>query len=274
MMGKIHGAGALKATGRHLSKGFCLYSHLKAILHPMWSLGIYVTCYSTNLHLNDDAESETHEIDLHHKGFNHMHYFHLEVGRAESFAPWIPHTVEFFVNSPFVPVSFKTESNRLKYGCTYEVYVSLEEEHLLPEPYHTNCTDYEALWEKNNRTGPRSQENVLLSFSCLSDVQGIVLEIVLRTVLRLFVGFESVPTTIFMRDRDHIRLHVFVGSPEVRVMSHNPLYKTGELFSYVGGLMGCWLGISVWASVGILEKFFMECNQVKQLFRRKMNNCP
>ncbi|GFS84055.1 hypothetical protein NPIL_697301 [Nephila pilipes] len=33
-----------------------------------------------------------------------------------------------------------------------------EEEHLLPEPYHTNCTDYEALWQKNNRTGPRSQE--------------------------------------------------------------------------------------------------------------------
>ncbi|GIX74523.1 hypothetical protein CEXT_668871 [Caerostris extrusa] len=33
-----------------------------------------------------------------------------------------------------------------------------EEEHLQPAPYPTNCTDYEALWEKNNKTGPRSQE--------------------------------------------------------------------------------------------------------------------
>ncbi|GFT83041.1 hypothetical protein NPIL_525761, partial [Nephila pilipes] len=33
-----------------------------------------------------------------------------------------------------------------------------EEEHLLESPYQTNCTDYEDLWEKNNKTGPRSQE--------------------------------------------------------------------------------------------------------------------
>ncbi|GFT70147.1 hypothetical protein NPIL_481441, partial [Nephila pilipes] len=33
-----------------------------------------------------------------------------------------------------------------------------EEEHLLESPYQTNCTDYEYLWEKNNKTGPRSQE--------------------------------------------------------------------------------------------------------------------
>ncbi|GFT37766.1 hypothetical protein NPIL_414161, partial [Nephila pilipes] len=33
-----------------------------------------------------------------------------------------------------------------------------EEEHLLESPYQTNCTDYEDLWEKNNKSGPRSQE--------------------------------------------------------------------------------------------------------------------
>ncbi|GFT57332.1 hypothetical protein NPIL_449351 [Nephila pilipes] len=30
--------------------------------------------------------------------------------------------------------------------------------HLLESPYKTNCTDYEDLWRKNNKTGPRSQE--------------------------------------------------------------------------------------------------------------------
>ncbi|GFS46738.1 hypothetical protein NPIL_498551, partial [Nephila pilipes] len=33
-----------------------------------------------------------------------------------------------------------------------------EEEHLLESPYDTNYTDYEDLWNKNNKTGPRSQE--------------------------------------------------------------------------------------------------------------------
>ncbi|GIY95611.1 hypothetical protein CEXT_335431 [Caerostris extrusa] len=38
-----------------------------------------------------------------------------------------------------------------------------EEEHLQPAPYPTDCTDYVALWEKNNKTGPRSQENNMSS---------------------------------------------------------------------------------------------------------------
>ncbi|GFT52071.1 hypothetical protein NPIL_620961, partial [Nephila pilipes] len=38
-----------------------------------------------------------------------------------------------------------------------------EEEHLLESPYDTNCTDYEDLWNKNNKTGPRSQEVLFVS---------------------------------------------------------------------------------------------------------------
>ncbi|GFT89293.1 hypothetical protein NPIL_529621, partial [Nephila pilipes] len=29
-----------------------------------------------------------------------------------------------------------------------------------------------------------------------------------------------------------------------------------DIFSYIGGLMGCWLGISVWACTGIAETVF------------------
>ncbi|GFU17858.1 hypothetical protein NPIL_448141, partial [Nephila pilipes] len=29
-----------------------------------------------------------------------------------------------------------------------------------------------------------------------------------------------------------------------------------DVFSYIGGLMGCWLGISVWACTGIAEAAF------------------
>ncbi|GIZ02393.1 hypothetical protein CEXT_94211, partial [Caerostris extrusa] len=47
---------------------------------------------------------------------------------------------------------------------------------------------------------------------------------------------------------DIVGVIVYVKNDEVTVMSHKPLYGSfGELFSYIGGLMGCWLGISVWA---------------------------
>ncbi|GFU31713.1 uncharacterized protein NPIL_662431 [Nephila pilipes] len=250
-------------------------------------------------------------VNQRNKGFDEIHYFHLEVGRAETFVPWIPYPVMFFVHSPFVPVNSETEINRLEYGCTYEVRISLEEEHLLPEPYHTNCTDYDSLWEKNNRTGPRSQEMCKIlcwkSFyemcrDCSLDPEAFHIPNICKTddspcksliyeeidrcelncksnCLKLKYHFIIKDTTIpnysekrSKSYRDQIKLYVFVGSPDVRVMTHNPLYNTGELFSYIGGLMGCWLGISVWASVGILEKFFVEFNQVKQLFRKKMQH--
>ncbi|GFY19499.1 hypothetical protein TNCV_4646731 [Trichonephila clavipes] len=44
---------------------------------------------------------------------------------------------------------------------------------------------------------------------------------------------------------------------------------TEELFSYIGGLMGCWLGISVWASVGVFEKIYRKIVQVQQQLRKK-----
>ncbi|GFS98352.1 hypothetical protein NPIL_362001, partial [Nephila pilipes] len=38
-----------------------------------------------------------------------------------------------------------------------------------------------------------------------------------------------------------------------------------DIFSYVGGLMGCWLGISVWTFTGIAETtFWIFLNFLKQ----------
>ncbi|GFT81027.1 hypothetical protein NPIL_427841 [Nephila pilipes] len=89
-----------------------------------WSWSIESS--GANLHFDDDAESETHEIiDQRNKGINPINSFHLEVGRAENFVPWFPYTVQFFVHSPFVPVIFETQYIILKYGCTYEVHVRL-----------------------------------------------------------------------------------------------------------------------------------------------------
>ncbi|GFT85638.1 hypothetical protein NPIL_336251, partial [Nephila pilipes] len=62
------------------------------------------------------------------KGFNQIHYFNLAVERDESFAPWVPHTVMFFVNSPFVPVTLDSDNYRLKHGRNYQVHITLVSE--------------------------------------------------------------------------------------------------------------------------------------------------
>ncbi|GBM63696.1 hypothetical protein AVEN_215921-1 [Araneus ventricosus] len=43
--------------------------------------------------------------------------------------------------------------------------------------------------------------------------------------------------------------------------------QNGELFSYIGGLIGCWLGISVWAFTSICEKFVGKLSTLKRNYR-------
>ncbi|GBO16995.1 hypothetical protein AVEN_64041-1, partial [Araneus ventricosus] len=43
----------------------------------------------------------------------------------------------------------------------------------------------------------------------------------------------------------------------------------GELFSYIGGLVGCWLGISVFTFTDVFEKFVKAVVVLKGNYRRK-----
>ncbi|GIY09472.1 uncharacterized protein CEXT_54431 [Caerostris extrusa] len=71
---------------------------------------------------------------------------------------WADSQVYLSIHSPVVPSNPFMYGKPLRTGYQYDVYVRLEEEHLLPPPYPTNCTDYDAIWRMNNKTGPRSQE--------------------------------------------------------------------------------------------------------------------
>ncbi|GBM87558.1 hypothetical protein AVEN_107207-1 [Araneus ventricosus] len=56
---------------------------------------------------------------------------------------------------------------------------------------------------------------------------------------------------------------------DVKILSHEPFYAESELFSYIGGLVGCWLGISVFTFTDVFEKFVKMVVVLKGNYRRK-----
>ncbi|GFR02719.1 uncharacterized protein TNCT_701011, partial [Trichonephila clavata] len=116
-----------------------------------------VKCQSTNLHISGRSEPKTSYLrfsEVKYKVFRIL----LNLEKEELFYPWLTHQVFFAIHSPFVPINPFTDGRALKSGYRYNINIKLEEDHLLPHPYQTNCTDYEAMWKRNNKTGPRSQQ--------------------------------------------------------------------------------------------------------------------
>ncbi|GBM77137.1 hypothetical protein AVEN_209084-1, partial [Araneus ventricosus] len=64
-------------------------------------------------------------------------------------------------------------------------------------------------------------------------------------------------------------IRFYVKNPEVTVLRHVPLYGSGEIFSHVGGLLGCWLGISVFTVTDIMEKGFWKVVRWRKIFKER-----
>ncbi|XP_055926071.1 uncharacterized protein LOC129957654 [Argiope bruennichi] len=120
--------------------------------------GKFMRCFSYNLHLMSNTEPEVVENETNEEGNLKIVDFLIYSQLKDVFFAWSQDQVFFSVHSPFVPVNPLTEGDSLEPGFKYNVYIRLEEEHLRPPPYTTNCTDYIDLWNRNNRTGARSQE--------------------------------------------------------------------------------------------------------------------
>ncbi|GIY12357.1 uncharacterized protein CDAR_192801, partial [Caerostris darwini] len=87
-----------------------------------------------------------------------IQYFSLPNREDEAFYPWMVSHIFLSIHSSVIPENPLTMGKALRLGYQYKVSFRLEEEHLLPLPYATNCTDYDALWRQNGKTGPRSQQ--------------------------------------------------------------------------------------------------------------------
>ncbi|KAG8176396.1 hypothetical protein JTE90_022066 [Oedothorax gibbosus] len=85
---------------------------------------------------------------------------------------------------------------------------------------------------------------------------------------------RTIPWEVERKDKrnssDFIYIHVYLDEPEVLVQSHNPKYLDVEAFSYIGGFMGCWLGVSIWALAhNVGSTMNLAVARIKNCFKRK-----
>ncbi|GIY23081.1 uncharacterized protein CDAR_525311 [Caerostris darwini] len=272
----------------------------------------YVQCYSRNLHIFTSSEPEIQK--LYGEKTRKIQYIYLPHNEYEAFYPWIVAPIFFSIHSSVIPENPLTMGKRLRLGHQYKVTFRLEEEHLLPLPYATNCTDYDALWRQHDNTGPRSQE--MCVYMCLKRSRKLCPgcegeQMMHKDKYKLFPNpaerclkcfyyrrkekckrdcnvdcvkqkyhytIEETPLepTDFKysnhADRGAIEIQVYLIDRDVTVISHIPRYGMWELFSYIGGLIGCWLGISVWAFVDIIEGNCRRLFRLIQKLKQKPKN--
>ncbi|GBN84880.1 hypothetical protein AVEN_108310-1 [Araneus ventricosus] len=74
------------------------------------------------------------------------------------------------------------------------------------------------------------------------------------------------------RQKSFAAILFLVKKSEYTLMKHVPLYGNGDLFSHFGGLIGCWLGISVWTFTDIMEKLFKKATRLRIKRRLRMKS--
>ncbi|GFY39506.1 uncharacterized protein TNIN_74931 [Trichonephila inaurata madagascariensis] len=254
------------------------------------------------------------------KDVHYVNGFTLNLEKEELFYPWLTHQVFFAIHSPFEPINPFLDGRAMKPGYRYIINIRLEEEHFLPYPYQTNCADYEALWEKNNKTGPRSQKmcrymcgkNIsMIAFKCEKGLTmfenikdwccpkklcghpphlGPGLSVLLKNRKECFGSckeeclklkyLSTIEESVYEPSKERALewtsgkkeltvVSIRIQDIEKTVMLHDPLYSIENLFSNIGGLMGCWLGISVWAFVNIIEKTNLILTNCMKKFKMK-----
>ncbi|CAL1278086.1 unnamed protein product, partial [Larinioides sclopetarius] len=192
---------------------------------------------------------------------------------------------EHSLGNPFM------EGITMQVGKTYNVFVNQRVTERLPPPYQTNCTDYLKLWKENGGYGPLTgrackekcrMENMLETEGCVAHAisypgnylicenekispsddinrkcslqcQDACHEI--SYTLRQEVTFDITETCgddMNCKYKD-IYLNFIFSQLEVEKFLHQPRYESVEMFSYIGGYMGMWLGISLVALFDFAE---------------------
>ncbi|GFU32807.1 amiloride-sensitive sodium channel subunit alpha [Nephila pilipes] len=220
----------------------------------------------------------------------------FDVNDEDEFVPGHKNGVFLSVHSPYMGNNPSEKGIFMETGKTYKIYVTTDKEMLLPYPYETDCVNYTELWENNNRTGPRIQEMCLhkclldaasKSYNCspvfvlypndlricdFSELDGEFMKYYIPCAEKCKDDCSKTKYTLDVQERftsdyiwdeipdeDHkklIKVEIIIEKAEVITFLHRPQYLDVEVFSYIGGFIGVWLGISLIQIADLGESMF------------------
>ncbi|XP_042911915.1 uncharacterized protein [Parasteatoda tepidariorum] len=171
----------------------------------------------------------------------------------------------------------------MKGGYRYTAFVSMKEELRLPYPYGSNCMDYLKEWRKNNGTGPLNElacieycklRKLKFNNECIDEhtwyaphretLCNIGQERVTDKIIKE-CSMEWSKSMKLITMKWNLKV-VWLSSIYLRVSFRKfilsrrifqPKYNSIELFSYIGGYMGMWLGINLVSIFDLSESIFL-----------------
>ncbi|XP_076363221.1 bile acid-sensitive ion channel-like isoform X2 [Tachypleus tridentatus] len=175
-------------------------------------------------------------------------------------------------SSPGSVPDIVNEVYSLEFGKMHVFSLSQSISHLLPPPYATNCTDYEKMGKASFRGGLLTKQTcfqeclanlTLKTCGCMYEDYPYLYEFpgpvrrcqqsreggVCRTkplksetvdARHYCEGLCRIPCREYA-----VKVSLIIHNKEVTTYQHHPKYQDLELFSYIGGYLGIWLGISL-----------------------------
>ncbi|KAG8180873.1 hypothetical protein JTE90_015798 [Oedothorax gibbosus] len=251
------------------------------------------SCYTANARFTNTADPPNKKFNKDGFPTN-MDLFLFDVQPAESFRKNAKYGMRLVVHSPYYSVNPFVKGISMKPGMAYRIHLRLKEEMRLPYPYRTDCVDHEKLWYESGKTAPRSQQvcknacqrafnrecygceknlTVYLATDKICDMSKEIpcksskAEEKLKEDLRICklqckvdcrklkypYTYERIPET-WLEEKSLILVPIVIDDRNVYMIREYPRHQDVELFSYIGGFMGCWLGMSIWALVNYISK--------------------
>ncbi|XP_023234948.1 degenerin unc-8-like [Centruroides sculpturatus] len=216
------------------------------------------------------------------------------------------------LHSPYSIINPFIEGFTITPSKLYLVHLKEIIKHLLPSPYLTNCTNYKKLWKRRLGRGPLSREmcieeclmNATLDhcgcvktssiyphyekfchevdipctdkinyshcfIACGPACHSISFEVNIQEE-NIEVGIESTNATTLWNQTAIILL--FFKKSDLVIYTYRPKYESIEFFSYVGGYIGIWLGMSLIAVFDFLEALSSLVIPIKMKIKRACAN--
>ncbi|XP_054706566.1 acid-sensing ion channel 1A-like [Uloborus diversus] len=213
------------------------------------------------------------------------------------------------IHSPYHVPSPVGEGLFLNMGTVYRIYVRLAEKILLPQPFKSNCTEYESQWRQNGGTGPVTEkmckekcrlEKSLFLFGCAErridypHNETICLEPISNFAKETrFECAKSCSSPCKMRryelqvqeaDSEGSRkscvstndlscatlVHIHFENLEITTFTYKPRFEPIGILSFIGGYVGLWLGISFLTVYDFLEtRIFRLAATLKRKWKMK-----